>query len=252
MLSIERRNLILNRLQTDQRVLVSALSAEFDVSDETIRRDLERLESEGYASRTYGGATLCENLRNEQPYNIRKMTNAEAKQRIAAKIADLIQDGDFIMLDESSTAAFVARAIRRKKNITVITNSIEIIHDLADVDGWNIMGTGGKLKSGVLAFTGHQTETFIRSYHVDKAIISSTGLDLERGYTDAGEENALVKRAMLQSANETILAVDAGKFGKKAFASIGTLAELSAIVTDKEPDDIWKIKAEEEGVDLLW
>lgn len=252
MLSIERRNLILSRLQTDQKVLVSALSEEFDVSDETIRRDLERLEAEGYATRIYGGAILCEELRREQPFVIRKMTNAEAKERIAAKVANLIQDGDYIMLDDSSTAAFVARAIRKKKNLTIITNSIEIILDLKDTDGWTIMGTGGRLKSGALAFTGHQAESFIRSYRVNKAIISCTGLDPERGFTDSVEDNALIKRAMLDSAQETILAADAGKFGKNAFASIGPLSALSAVITDRNPGDLWEEKLKEEGVDLIW
>jgi DeoR/GlpR family transcriptional regulator of sugar metabolism len=252
MLSIERRNIILSRLKKDKNVLVGNLSAEFSVSEETIRRDLERLEREGHATRTYGGAILCEDVRTEQPFTVRKQTNVEAKQAIAAKVAQLINDGDFIMLDESTTASFVARAIKDKKNLTVITNSIEIIIELAGLEGWNILSTGGALKSNVLALTGYQAESRIREYHVDKAIISCTGLDLERGYTDAGEDNALIKRAMMQSSSETILAADAQKFGKKAFASIGLIGELSALVTDAPPDEKWKTILKENGVDLIY
>lgn len=252
MLSIERRNIVLSRLKKDKNVLVGPLSVEFGVSEETIRRDLERLEREGHATRTYGGAILCEEMHTELPYTVRKQTNVEAKQTIAAKVAELINDGDFILLDESSTATFVARAIKDKKNLTVITNSIEIIIELADVKGWSILSTGGTLKPNVLALTGYQAEGRIREYHVDKAVISCTGVDLELGYTDAGEDNAQIKRAMMQSSGETVLAVDSRKFGKKAFASIGRLEELSALVTDVEPDGEWKSALKEKGVDLIY
>jgi len=252
MLSIERRNIILARLQIEKKVLVGELSAEFGVSEETIRRDLERLEKEGHATRTYGGAILCEDLRLELPYTIRKQINVEAKQKIAAKVAGLINDGDYIMLEESSTSTFVARAIRDKKNITLITNSIEIIIELAGAEGWNILSTGGSLKPNVLALAGHQAEAFIRDYHVDKAIISCTAIDFERGYTDAGEDNARVKRAMMAAAEETILAVDSRKFGKKAFATIGDLSDLTALVTDAEPEEEWKIALDERGVKLIY
>ena len=252
MLSIERRNIILSRLREHKRVLVGPLSSEFGVSEETIRRDLERLEREGYATKIYGGAVLSEPLHAELPFTVRKQTNVEAKLAIAAKIAPLIDDGDFIMLDESSTASFVARALKDKKNLTVITNSIEIIIELADVYGWNILSPGGTLKPHVLALTGFHAENRIREYHVDKAIISCTGVDLARGFTDAGEDNAMIKRAMMESSAQTILAVDAQKFGKKAFATIAELDDLSALVTDREPDEDWKIILKEKGVDLIY
>lgn len=252
MLSIERRNIILSRLRLEKKVLVAPLSEEFQVSEETIRRDLEKLEKNGLASRVYGGAVICEDMHSDTPYTVRKQTNVEAKQAIAAKVAALINDGDFIMLDESSTATFVAKAIRGKKNLTVITNSIEIILELAGTQGWNILSTGGTLKPNVLALTGYHAEDRIREYHVDKAIISCTGLDLELGFTDAGEDNAQIKRAMILSASETILVADSCKFGKKAFASIGALDELSALVTDKEPSGEWKSVLKEKGVDLIY
>lgn len=251
LLSIERRNMILETLQQEKRVVVSALSQRFDVSEETIRRDLEKLERDGYATRTYGGALLNEDNSSELPYTVRKKTNVEAKKVIAAQVAELIRDGDFIMLDESSTSTFVAKAIKTKRNITLITNSIEIILEVSSCEGWHILSTGGALKSGVLSLTGHQAESMIRSYHVDKAIISCTGLDLETGFTEAGDDNARIKKAMIAAARQTILAADSRKFDRVAFAPICKMDQLYALVTDKEPADSWCSALKQSGVLLI-
>ncbi|MCL1982437.1 MAG: DeoR/GlpR family DNA-binding transcription regulator [Clostridiales bacterium] len=252
MLAVERRNRILERLQAEGRVVVAPLAGEFCVSEETIRRDLAKLERDGYAARGYGGAVFNADGSAEPPYSMRKKTNIAGKQRIAHQVADLVFDGDFIMLDESSTASFVARAITGKRNITLITNSIDIIAKLRDAQGWNVLCTGGTLKTDVLALTGHQAESFIRSYHVNTAIVSCTGLDLAAGFTEAGEDNALIKQAMMASADKTILAADFHKFNKRAFAPIGRLDSLYALATDVEPSDDWKTALAEYGVKLLF
>ncbi|MGI5936015.1 MAG: DeoR/GlpR family DNA-binding transcription regulator [Oscillospiraceae bacterium] len=254
MLSVERRKHILDILKRDKRVLVSQLSAQFQVSEETIRRDLEKLEKEGYATRTYGGALLCEETKAkaELPYVIRKQTNVVEKRIIAELVSDMIRDGDFIMLDESSTSAFVARAIKKKKNITLITNSIEIILEVSGASGWNILSTGGILKPNVLALTGHQAEAFIKTYHVDLAVISCTGVDLESGFTDAGEDNAIIKRSMMKAADRTIFAIDSTKFDRKAFAPICPLSGISTIVTDREPDEKWRNAFRENSITAIY
>lgn len=252
MLSAERRNLILEQLRRDERVLVSELVKQYQVSDETIRRDLLKLEQEGLAMRSYGGAVLAEEGRTALPYKVRKKTRVEEKRVIAALVAELIDDGDFIMLDESSTALYVAKSLKHKRNLTVVTNSVEMILDLADMEDWKIICTGGSLKKDELALYGSRVIDTIRSYHVDKAIISCTALDMDAGYTDAGEDNALVKRAMMESARQTILTVDSGKFDKTAFAQVGNLSKLTALVTDHKPSQAWRDRLNEEGVKLIW
>jgi len=115
MLPVERKNIILGRLRAEGKVLVAPLSAEFGVTEETIRRDLEKLEREGYATRGYGGAVFSDENRAELPYSERKMTNVSGKERIGALAASLVEDGDFLMLDESTTAGFIARALTGKR-----------------------------------------------------------------------------------------------------------------------------------------
>lgn len=132
MLAIERRNEILEKLQNDRRVVVSELSQIYEVSEETIRRDLDKLVQDGFAIKSYGGAVINENVNIELPFNIRKNRNIVGKQHIAELVSEQIKDGDSIMLDASSTAVYVAKTLleQGKKNLTVLTNSVEIIIEL--------------------------------------------------------------------------------------------------------------------------
>ena len=141
MLAIERRNAILEKLQNEKRVVVSELSALYDVSEETIRRDLEKLESEGLAVKSYGGAVLNENANVEVPFNVRKNKNVVGKQKIAELIAKMVQEGEHIFLDASSTAVAIAKAIKSRKNITIITNSLQIAIELLEEPNCKVIST---------------------------------------------------------------------------------------------------------------
>lgn len=252
MLAIERRNLILEKLQAEKKVLVSDLSQLYDVTEETIRRDLEKLEKSGLVTKSYGGAVLNENTNLDLPFNVRKNRNVVAKQKIAGLMKDLVQDGDTIMLDSSSTAVFIAKALKEKQNLTVITNSIEILIELLDVQGWRILSTGGALREGSLDLVGPQSDRMISSYYAEKAIVSCKGIDLAKGITDSNEQLAGNKRAMLEASRKKILVVDSSKFGMIAFTKISDVKEFDAVVTDKEPDGQWKQYFEENGVECLY
>ena len=252
MLAAERKNIILNRLQSEASVQVSDLSAEFGVSEETIRRDLEKLEREGYATRIYGGATLNKQSKKAPPYAVRKLTNVQEKQKVAQLVAGMIHDGDYLMLDESSTGIYVIRAISHLKNITIITNSLEIPQEFAQNDTWKILCTGGTLRSDVMALTGAQAERFVREYHVRLAIISCRGLTLGQGLSDSSEYIAGVKRAMMASADETVLAVDSRKFDRSGFISLAALEEVDILATDTRPAPQWEEALEKAGVTLLY
>ena len=252
MLAIERRNAILERLQSEKKVVVSNLSAEFDVTEETIRRDLERLESEGLAKKTYGGAVLNESLNTDLPYTVRKKSNVSGKQRIGEILGNMISDGDHIILDASSTALFVAKNIKNKKNLTVITNSIEIMIELSDRKGWKIMSSGGSMKDGALSLVGYQTIRMINSYNVDLAIFSVKGIELDHGMTDSNESDAQVKMAIIDAGKKKILAADSSKFDKTSFAKVGDFNEIDMVVTDKRPSDAWMKKFAQYGIEVVF
>ncbi len=239
MLALERRNLILEKLQEEKKVVVSELSQHFGVSEETIRRDLEKLEKEGLATKSYGGAVLNESTSIDMPFNVRKKANVSGKQKIAEIVASLIHDGDHIILDASSTAVFIAKAIKDKENLTVITNSIEIIIELSDVSDWNIICSGGSLKEGYLALVGPMTVEGFECFNADKAIFSCKGIHMEKGVTDGNELFSQAKQVMMKSARETILTADSTKFDKIAFSRLCDAGTMSTVVTDKRPDEKW-------------
>ncbi|MDE6889092.1 MAG: DeoR/GlpR family DNA-binding transcription regulator [Eubacterium sp.] len=252
MLAIERRKEILEKLQAEHRVVVSELSQSYGVSEETIRRDLEKLENEGYAIKSYGGAVINENASLDFSFNVRKNRNIAGKQLIARLASRMVHDGDSLMLDASSTAVYIARALKEKKNLVVITNSIEIIIELLDMTDWKVLSTGGASRVSSYALVGPQTDKMLRDYHVDRAFVSCKGFDLDAGFTDSDELHANNKKTMLDAAKEKILVVDSSKFGETAFVSIGALADINVVVTDKKPDDKWLQAFQAAGVDCVY
>jgi DeoR/GlpR family transcriptional regulator of sugar metabolism len=252
MLAIERRNAILAKLATDGKVIVSDLSEEFNVTEETIRRDLEKLDKEGLAKKTYGGAIVSEAHGQDLPFNVRKRVNANLKEAIAQKIAELISDGDSIIMDASTTAICVTKYIKSKENITLLTNSVEILLDLADKSGWNILSTGGSLKNGSLALVGSSAEKMIRSYHVDIAICSAKGIDMNMGITDSNERDAQIKEAIFSASDKRILAIDSTKFDKRSFVKVGDLRDIDIIVTNERPSDEWIEFFKKNQVELIY
>ncbi len=252
MLAIERRNAILARLNAHGKVIVSDLSREFDVTEETIRRDLEKLDNEGLAKKTYGGAVLNQTVNTDLPFHVRKRANVDLKQRIAEKIAALIHDGDYIMLDASSTAIYVTKCIKSRKNITLITNSVEILLELADKDDWRILSTGGSLKKGSLSLVGTSAERMIRGFHVDLAVCSCKGMDMKSGITDSNEKDCEIKQAIFAAADRKVLAVDSTKFDKISFVRVCDIGEVDVVVTDEQPDTRWVDYLKDKNIELVY
>ena len=252
MLPMERKNEILSKLMLDGKVVVSDLSELFHVTEETIRRDLDKLEKEGLAKKTYGGAVRNESLNVELPYTIRKQTNVESKKYIASQISSMIQDGDCIMLDASTTALYTAKGIYNKNNITLITNSVEMLLDIPPKNDWKVISTGGVIAPNSLSFTGPQAEKMVTSYHVDLAVISCKGVDMQKGLTDTTETNAEIKKAFLQSAKKIVLGADSSKFDKISFVRFADFADIDAIVTDHAPSEEWKSYLSKNNVELYY
>ena len=251
MLALERRNLIIQRLNEEGKVIVSILSREFGVSEETIRRDIEKLEQEGLATKTYGGAVSTANKDRDLPYKVRKKSNVELKQKIAAVVASMIKEGDHIMLDASSTSLFVVKQIKQLKNITLITNSLEILLELGDKTGWTILSTGGTLREGAYSLSGSSAERMIRDHHVDLAVCSAKGIDLNMGITESNEKDAEMKKAIFNAANKKILAIDYTKFDNISFIKVCDIKDVDLIVTDRKPGAAWEKRIADNGVDLL-
>jgi len=254
MLAIERRNNILEKLQKERRVVVSELSQLYKVSDETVRRDLDKLEADGYAIKSYGGAVFNENTNIDLPFNIRKKHNVQEKLRIADLVSESINDGDSIILDASTTAIYIAKALKekKKKDLIIVTNSIEIIIELQDWQGWTVILTGGVAVANTFLLVGPQTDKMLRSYRVNKTIISCKGFEMGVGFTDTDEMHAVNKKTMLESGEEKIIAIDSSKFDQVAFAKIGGLEDITTLVTSKKPEERWLQLFEERNVKCIY
>lgn len=250
MLALERRNIIIKRLSEEGKIVVSPLAQEFNVSEETIRRDIEKLEMEGLATKTYGGAVSTSQRNIDLPYKIRKNNNVDLKQKIAEQVASMIQNGDQIMLDASSTSIQVVKKIKNLENITLITNSLEILLELADKKGWTILSTGGSLREGAYSLSGSSAEKMVRDHHVDLAICSAKGIDEGMGITESNEKDAEMKKAIFNAANRRILAIDSTKFDKISFIKVCDLKDVDVVVTDKDPGAAWKSLFIDAGVKL--
>ena len=252
MLAIERKNEILNKLRAEQRVLVSELAVHYGVTEETIRRDLDKLEKEGYATKTYGGAIWGNSTKTDLSYTVRNKTNVEAKKAMANLVSRMVHDGDHLMLDDSSTSLYIAKQLKDKKDLTILTYSVEIVMELAGVEGWTILCTGGQLKPDSLALTGNQVMSTLANYHVDKAILSCKGIDPDAGITESAESHALSKRTMIANSKTSILVLDDSKFDKVSFITTAPVNMVGVVVTNEKPSQQWLDYFKEQGVECIY
>lgn len=252
MFAIERRRKIISLLEEKNSVTVLELSKIFNITEETVRRDLEKLEKEGLLKRTYGGAVAIENTNMELPLKIREVTNIDNKHNIGLKVSDYIEDGDTIALDSSTTALQVAKQIKSKKRMTVITNAISVVYELSDAKDTTVISTGGTLRPSTMGFVGHLAEESIKKYNVDKAVISCKGIDMERGVTESNEAEAEVKKAMIDAADKVFLLADSTKFNKISFVKMLKFEVIDAIFTDKKLTEEWEQLISSKNIKLIY
>ncbi|WP_251555145.1 DeoR/GlpR family DNA-binding transcription regulator [Neobacillus muris] len=238
MLGIERRQIITSILQKNKRVLVSDLKNQFHVTEETIRRDLEKLEREGTLTRTYGGAVINEQTNLDLPFNERIDRNLHIKQVIAQKAIHYISDNDSLFIDSSSTSFELVKLLSLKTNVTVITNSVKILNENPG-HAIGIISTGGELVPHSLSLVGSISMETTKKYNPDFAIISCNGLHMQKGIMDSNEPDAELKKLMIQQASKTMLLVDHTKFDNITFISFLEFQQIDYLVTDIKPSDHW-------------
>lgn len=250
MLAVDRRQAIFEILHEKGSVTVVELSRRFDVSEETIRRDLTKMESSGLLQKTYGGAFLNAGMHLEVPVDMRVRTYVEGKNVIGRLSAQLIHNGDTIFLDASTTAVHIAENILDKKNLIVITNALKVAEALARAPEIKVICTGGTLRPSSLTLVGKATETAIEQYFADKAFICCDGIHRVHGVTDANEKEAEVRKQMMRQAESSILVVDATKFDKTSFVHMARFDAFDALVTDRGISEEWRATLREHDVEI--
>ena len=252
MLAVERRNKIEEIILKNKSVLVPELAKMFDVTTETIRGDLEKLERQGVLVRTYGGATLACGSETEMPLSDRDVINFEGKQRIGRRAAAIIKDGETIFLDASTSSLHIARNIKNKKSITVITNSERIISELASCENIRVISTGGLLTVKNMSYVGRIVESTIRqNYFANKVFFSCRGATLLRGLTESNEAEAEIKKAMIDCSESVIFLCDHTKIGKIGVPVISDFSRLDTVITDEKMTDDWRKCFQENDTNLI-
>ncbi len=233
----ERRAAIVRILDATGRVAVGDLSKLTKVSDMTTRRDLEALEHEGLLKRTRGGAVSVTSLSYEPPYALRKHANAGAKARIGKRAASLLREGETVILDVGTTAVEVARALKGRQNLTVLTSNLWAAAILADEPGIVLMITGGKTRNRERSLVGHLATRAFEELVFDVFVMGVAGVHQEFGVTDYNVDEAQVKRAAVDASQRRIVIADSSKLGKVAFAKLCDLDQIDTIVTDDASQD---------------
>ncbi|MEO0329520.1 MAG: DeoR/GlpR family DNA-binding transcription regulator [Pseudomonadota bacterium] len=227
---------ILELARSKGHVNVELLSSEFDVTPQTIRKDLNDLCNIGELNRVHGGAVFPSNTINVA-YKARREIGAEGKQRIGEYVASIIPDNASIILNIGTTTEQVAFALRNHKGLMVITNNLNVAHILSDASGIELFITGGMVRKSDGGIVGAAAIDFIKQFKVDYAVIGSSAIDQEGSLLDYDYREVRVTQAIFKQSNKTILVADRSKFDRRAPVEIGRLDSLDLFVTDEPPPE---------------
>jgi DeoR/GlpR family transcriptional regulator of sugar metabolism len=251
MFAQQRRAKILELLQEEGSARVSNLSRIFEVSEPTIRQDLERLEADGYIVREHGGAYLKTVPEQVRSLALQHTENMDKKRLIGKKARELIQDGDFIILDSGSTVTEIAKNLDGFSNLKIITNSLNIALLLGGHYSFEVMVTGGDFKPPTLSLTGEKAASFFDKIFVNKLFLATGGISFAAGLTYPGFQDIVVKRAMIRSATEVYVVADSTKIGKTSFAALGGLDLIRYFITDGSIRDEDRKEFERRGIAVI-
>jgi len=247
----ERQKQILALLTRQRRLSVAEIVAQFAISEATARRDLETLALQGKVERVHGGVIAVEQAPPELPILERESEQADEKTRIGLAAANLVADKETVFLGSGTTVLEVARNLRNRKNLTVITNSLPVLNALAGADGLTVICLGGMLRNSEMSFIGHITEQALSEVRADKVILGTRGLSLEHGLTNDYLQETLTDRAILKIGREVILVADHTKVNRVATALLAPLDSMQTFVTDSKSDKKFIAALKKQGIQVI-
>ena len=252
MFSSERQGEILIQLNSHGSMKSTELAEYFKISLATIRRDLDEMQQKGLLRRVHGGAVALEAQRRaeDQYFQNRTDTQGEKKEAIGKAAAALIGDGETVYLDIGTTVLEVARNLRDRKKLTVITASLPVLNELADTEV-RVYSVGGRLRPKERALVGLEAQEMLKKFCVDKAIVSAGGVSAANGLTDFNFDSAALKKQAIERARESVLVVDSSKFGKDVFAVVCGIGEMDTVVTDNDISEATRRELSDRNIRLI-
>ncbi|MCM3717783.1 DeoR/GlpR family DNA-binding transcription regulator [Fictibacillus phosphorivorans] len=255
MIVIERRNKIREILFKKRSVKVTELVHEFQVSEETIRRDLIQLEKEGLVQKNYGGAILMEDLQKTQdiimPVQLRELQFFTEKDAIGQRAAQFVQEGQIIILDAGSTTWCMARHLHDIKQLTVITNALNVIEECSKNESASIFMLGGELRRNSKSMIGPQTQMEIQKYNADYVFLGASGISLRQGFTSLDLYEAQIKQAMAAAGKKIVLMADHSKLQKTGLVSFCSFEDVDYLITSDKADELVLKEIEKYGVEVI-
>lgn len=228
----ERLDRIIALLQEQGRVSVIELSDMFGVSSVTIRNDLTLLEKQGWLIRTHGGAMAKSEANTELAFDFRRGLHVAEKERIGRAAAEMIQDGEAIALDASTTAWQVARHLKDRRELTVITNGLFVALEFLNSPGVTVVMPGGSLRIASASLIGDLGANILDRYNVQKGFFGARGFTLAEGLTDVSQYEVELKQRMVTRSKQVVAIVDSSKWGQVAFATFASLDQLNCVIAD--------------------
>lgn len=228
----ERRKQIIELASQEKALSIEHLQSLFAVSEVTLRRDLDVLESQGHLRRIRGGAVLNDAPELEVKFQEKLESNTALKREIAKAAASLVEEGHVVMLSGGTTTLYIARELCKKRNITVVTPAVNIAAELAGYDSVTLVVIGGVVRKDSYVASGHLADEALASMYADFAFVGVDGVDLAAGFTTPNLVESRTDRTMLQSAAQRIIVADHSKFDKLTFSPVARLDEVSLLITD--------------------
>jgi DeoR/GlpR family transcriptional regulator of sugar metabolism len=247
----ERQKRIRQLIEENGQATVAELGAMFGVSEATIRRDLEELDRLGWIQREHGGALRTPPSASEPPI-LQRVTEQEAeKRRIGRVAAQLVQDGETIFLGSGTTTFEVARNLKGRENLTVITNALNIAIEILNHKGITLIVIGGWLRPSEMSMIGHITEQALKELRADRVFIGMHAIDIEAGLTNDYLPEVMTDRAIIEIASEVILVVDHTKFGRASNSFVTSVNSVNVIVTDDKVPQSSLHELEKLGIEVI-
>jgi DeoR/GlpR family transcriptional regulator of sugar metabolism len=247
----ERQKQILSLLTQQGRLSVAEIVEQFSISQATARRDLESLAAQGKAQRVHGGVISVEQAPPELPILDREKEQADEKARIGRAAASLVADKETVFLGSGTTVLEVARNLRDRKQLTVITNSLPVLNALAGLQGITVISLGGMLRESELSFIGHITEQALMEVRVDKVFMGARGVSLEHGLTNDYLQETLTDRAILKIGREVVIVADYSKINRVSTVLLAPLDTMNTFVTDGKADRKFLQVMKKQGINVI-
>lgn len=241
-----------NYIVKHENVSIDTLCSVFNVSKNTIRRDISELEEKGIIKKVYGGVTINnKEKKSTVPFTEREIKNKSEKQIIAEVASNLVDDGDIIFIDSGTTTMHIIPFLKNKKNVTIITNNLNVLLIALMYPNLNVLSPGGTLFRKTNSLIGIEAVNFLTNYNIGKAFMATTGVSISKGVTNSSSIEYQIKKTVVEKSDKVIILADNSKLDVSSLMTYCELEEIDTFITDKLPPEPYETFFKEKNIELI-